>query len=509
MCYNSLVNSAPFPVPCEPMRPRPAVLLTFPTEYLRPPPVIPLESTPHFTQFWWLLSSFRMHTYTKPASVDSKTTCSRTKFFRCNTYKKQGGGAVIMVNQMPETNHASSTSALCLRASVAAASSIFRTLFQVPYAVSPLLATLTKTAGVWGYSSHSGTHQARVTSLPRPCHEPLTSDFPFSARRLRETSAFSASLRYPFLLRSEPSTFNFQLSTSAFHFQSSHQPRNNHLPENHRIGPHFHLPSQVPALRINPRLFRHVPVTQDQVRIRYRNLRIQSSRDDQHRRSRFSEELLVHQRQFRKLRHHVIHVVDPFDDGHKRWRMVEQVLPVPKHGVKHVVLLKEEMRRRRLRAHGLQARPLNDGQLRSPVTSPTHAVNGNSRLVHFGPGLQIIQHAREHAIRCRAYFDWRLPGARSVDSKKSYAVRQDCAKVFGQIFLTAVQAANRQYQRHRALRIFRQPYVADDLGALKRDANDLQGWVPETCVSSECLERFGIGALLPGRSGYRPAAKGI
>ncbi len=83
-----------------------------------------------------------------------------------------------MVNQMPETNHASSSSALCLRASVAAASSIFRTLFQVPYAVSPLLATLTKTAGVWGYSSHSGTHQARVTSLPRPCHEPLTSDFP-------------------------------------------------------------------------------------------------------------------------------------------------------------------------------------------------------------------------------------------------------------------------------------------------------------------------------------------
>src|SRR6267143_7007596 len=77
--------------------------------------------------------------------------------------QKTGGGAVIMVNQMPETNHPSSSSALCLRASVAAASSIFRTLFQVPYAVSPLLATLTKTAGVWEYPSHFETVHAPST----------------------------------------------------------------------------------------------------------------------------------------------------------------------------------------------------------------------------------------------------------------------------------------------------------------------------------------------------------
>ena len=42
-------------------------------------------------------------------------------------------------------------------------SPIFRTLFQVPYAVSPLFATLTKTAGVWRYSSHSGTVDASST----------------------------------------------------------------------------------------------------------------------------------------------------------------------------------------------------------------------------------------------------------------------------------------------------------------------------------------------------------
>src|SRR6266849_970330 len=34
--------------------------------------------------------------------------------------------------------------------------SILRTLFQVPYPVSPVFATLTKTPGAWAYSSHSG-----------------------------------------------------------------------------------------------------------------------------------------------------------------------------------------------------------------------------------------------------------------------------------------------------------------------------------------------------------------
>jgi hypothetical protein len=42
----------------------------------------------------------------------------------------------------------------------------FRTLFQVPYPASPFPATLTKTPGVWGYSSHFGT-----------CRELKTVDF--------------------------------------------------------------------------------------------------------------------------------------------------------------------------------------------------------------------------------------------------------------------------------------------------------------------------------------------
>jgi hypothetical protein len=41
---------------------------------------------------------------------------------------------------------------------------IFRIFFQVPYLASPLFATLTKTQGVWGYSSHFGTARAGLAT---------------------------------------------------------------------------------------------------------------------------------------------------------------------------------------------------------------------------------------------------------------------------------------------------------------------------------------------------------
>ena len=53
---------------------------------------------------------------------------------------------------------------------------IFRTFFQVPYPASPLLATLTKTPGVWGYSSHSGTRSSQFPPTPFSIFT-----FPFSA----------------------------------------------------------------------------------------------------------------------------------------------------------------------------------------------------------------------------------------------------------------------------------------------------------------------------------------
>src|SRR5260370_23204711 len=65
-------------------------------------------------------------------------TYGLAKPFRCNTYKKHGWG-------YPQLSHSSPLSP------------IFSTLFQVPYPASRLFATLTKTPGVWGYSSHFGT----------------------------------------------------------------------------------------------------------------------------------------------------------------------------------------------------------------------------------------------------------------------------------------------------------------------------------------------------------------
>ena len=66
-----------------------------------------------------------------------------------------------MVNHLLETSHPLSSSALRLCLSVADPSSILRTHFQVPYPATPLFAALTKTAGVWGYSSHFGTPGAQ------------------------------------------------------------------------------------------------------------------------------------------------------------------------------------------------------------------------------------------------------------------------------------------------------------------------------------------------------------
>src|ERR1700694_6153749 len=93
-------------------------------------------------------------------------------------------------------------------------------------------------------------------------------------------------------------------SVLASFFQLSHQPWNDHLAENHRIGPHLHLPSQVPALRVDPRLLRNIAAAQNQIDVRDRNLCIEDSRDDQHRRRRVSKELLVHRRSVGKAGDH-------------------------------------------------------------------------------------------------------------------------------------------------------------------------------------------------------------
>src|SRR5260370_7886874 len=54
--------------------------------------------------------------------------------------------------------------------------SVFRTFFQVPYPVSPVVATLTKTAGVYTNNSYSGAPRIHVTATPNfiPANAPST-----------------------------------------------------------------------------------------------------------------------------------------------------------------------------------------------------------------------------------------------------------------------------------------------------------------------------------------------
>ena len=86
-------------------------------------------------------------------------------------YKNSGGAGPAMLSTFNVPT--------CKRFNASSGGSpIFRTLFQVPYPASPLFATLTKTPGVWEYSSHSGTH------LSTSCSNDLQPiPFPFTLLR--------------------------------------------------------------------------------------------------------------------------------------------------------------------------------------------------------------------------------------------------------------------------------------------------------------------------------------
>ncbi len=89
-----------------------------------------------------LHKSFSCNTYGSPRKCCKQKTYSKAKPFRCNTYKKQGAaGYSPLPHGFP-------------------LSPVFRTLFQVPYLASLLFAILTKTPGVWWYSSQLGTRSS-------------------------------------------------------------------------------------------------------------------------------------------------------------------------------------------------------------------------------------------------------------------------------------------------------------------------------------------------------------
>ena len=100
--------------------------LNFPDQRSRPGRD-PVKVTAHHS-----FKSFSCNTYGPPRKCCKQKTYGLSKPFRCNTYKKHGGGAVRerFLHSTP--------------------SPIFRTLFQVPYPATPLFATLTKTPGCGG-----------------------------------------------------------------------------------------------------------------------------------------------------------------------------------------------------------------------------------------------------------------------------------------------------------------------------------------------------------------------
>jgi hypothetical protein len=96
------------------------------------------KSSPHLAislpPYFLFSKSFICNTYASPRKCCKQKTYGLAKPFRCNTYKKHGGGAAIMVNQALETSRPTSSHPLCLRTSVV--SSAFRLPYTLPSSVS-------------------------------------------------------------------------------------------------------------------------------------------------------------------------------------------------------------------------------------------------------------------------------------------------------------------------------------------------------------------------------------
>ena len=107
-------------------------------------------------------------------------------------------------------------------------------------------------------------------------------------------------------------------------------------------------------------------------------------------------------------------------------------------------------------------------------------MHGDAVLVDLWPRLRVVDHFREHAVGGLADFDWSLSGARAVDREISDAEGKNRAETFGQIFFAAIEAVDRDHQRHRAFGIFRQAQVADDLFAFERNAHDFERRIVRT-----------------------------
>jgi hypothetical protein len=111
------------------------------------------------------------------------------KPFGCNTYKNTGGTSFKPRVFLPQRG--SRLEVLTFRRSGSSSiSPIFRTLYQVPYPLTPLVATLTKTPGLWGNSSHSGTLPVSPLCKSPIARHDLGYLLPYASHHSRVTSHF-------------------------------------------------------------------------------------------------------------------------------------------------------------------------------------------------------------------------------------------------------------------------------------------------------------------------------
>ena len=80
---------------------------------------------------------------------------------------------------------------------------------------------------------------------------------------------------------------------------------------------------------------------------------------------------------------------------------------------------------------------------------------GEARFVDLGPGLNVVDHAREHAVGVFADFDGGLACAGAVHGEEANAEGKDRAETFGEIFFAAVETVDGDDQRHWARGVFR------------------------------------------------------
>ncbi len=113
-------------------------LRCYPPASPNPVEALARKSSPYFASslppYFLFSKSFICNTYASPRKCCKQKTYGLAKPFRCNTYRKHGGGAPIMVNQALETSRPTSSHALCL--SRLCGSSAFRLPYTLPSSVS-------------------------------------------------------------------------------------------------------------------------------------------------------------------------------------------------------------------------------------------------------------------------------------------------------------------------------------------------------------------------------------